>query len=235
MCQCLALCLGLLHIGLRCQSGCPCGGAECWFGLGRSGATGLYGAFDPQAYAMPTAPTPAQASAALQTLTALLSEFDFATPHDQAAALGGMLTAIIRAWLAAGSPITACQNVVSFGQWSQWVRQPLLWLGQADPAHSVFTQLAQDPDRELLGRLLRAWFSAFGSTPAMVRDAAAQPNPDMQDAMRDIADELGGINRRRLGKWIARRAGVIVGGLRFERASGHTAAERWLAMPVVVA
>jgi len=51
----------------------------------------------------------------------------------------------------------------------------------------------------------------------------------MQDAMRDIADECGGINRRRLGNWIARQAGVIVGGLRFERASGHTAAERWLA------
>ncbi|HBE90087.1 MAG TPA: hypothetical protein DDW41_02655 [Candidatus Andersenbacteria bacterium] len=123
-----------------------------------------------QAYAVPDAPTPAQARAALQTLTALLSEFDFATPHDQAAALAGMLTA-----------------------------------------------------------------STFGSTPAMVRDAAAQPNPDMQDAMRDIADERGGINRRRLGKWIARQAGVIVGGLRFERASGHTAAERWLAMPVVAA
>ena len=63
---------------------------------GFDAATGLYGAFDPQAYAVPTAPTPAQARAALQTLTALLSEFDFATPHDQAAALAGMLTASIR-------------------------------------------------------------------------------------------------------------------------------------------
>ncbi|HBE90085.1 MAG TPA: hypothetical protein DDW41_02645 [Candidatus Andersenbacteria bacterium] len=33
---------------------------------------------------------------------------------------------IIRAWLAGGGPITACQSVASFGQWSQWVRQPLL-------------------------------------------------------------------------------------------------------------
>ncbi len=45
--------------------------------------------------------------------------------------------------------------------------------------------------------------------------------------MREIAEERGEINRRRLGKWIARHQGRIVDGLRFERASGTTSAERW--------
>ncbi|NCP82675.1 MAG: hypothetical protein GW826_10245, partial [Rhodoferax sp.] len=49
---------------------------------------------------------------------------------------------LIRAWIAAGKPMTACKPLASFSQWSDWVRQPLLWLGQPDPASSVFEQLA---------------------------------------------------------------------------------------------
>ena len=50
---------------------------------------------------------------------------------------------------------------------------------------------------------------------------------ELREVLREIADERGEINRRRLGKWISRKQGVIVDGLRFERASGTTSAERW--------
>jgi hypothetical protein len=36
-------------------------------------------------------------------------------------------------------------------------------------------------------------------------------------------------NRAKLGKWIARHQGRIVDGLKFERESGTTSAERWIA------
>ena len=49
----------------------------------------------------------------------------------------------------------------------------------------------------------------------------------LREVLREVADERGEINRRRLGKWIARHQGRIVDGLRFERASGTTSAERW--------
>ena len=143
---------------------------------------------------------------------------------------------IIRAWVTAGSPITVCKPLAGYKQWSAWVRQPLLWLGMADPAERVFEQLAADPDRETLGRLLHAWRAAFGNSPAMIRDAVDKTNvfgnEELHEVLREICEERGQINRRRLGKWIARHQGRIVDGLRFERASGTTSAEKWLAKSV---
>ncbi len=140
---------------------------------------------------------------------------------------------IVRAWIVAGKPKYECKSLASFGGWSDLCRQPLLWLGCEDPTASVFEAMAEDPDRETLARLLTAWFAAFGRTPAMVRDAVKQAsfngddNFELREVLRDIADERGEINRRKLGWWIKRHAGRIVDGLRFARASGNSSAERW--------
>jgi hypothetical protein len=93
--------------------------------------------------------------------------------------------------------------------------------------------MSEDPDRETLGRLLTAWQLVFGKTPAMVRDAVKQASVfhdehvELREVLRDIADERGEINRRRLGWWIRRHAGRIVDGRRFVRASGNRSAEAW--------
>lgn len=140
---------------------------------------------------------------------------------------------IIRAWLVAGRPTTPCKSLVSYGDWSDLCRQPLLWLGCADPTASVFEAMTEDPDRETLARLLTAWQSVFGKTPAMVRDAVKQASlfhdehTELREVLHDIADERGDINRRKLGWWIRRHAGRIVDGLKFVRASGNRSAEAW--------
>jgi hypothetical protein len=140
---------------------------------------------------------------------------------------------IVRAWIVAGRPKTACSSLASFGDWSDLCRQPLLWLGCADPTTSLFAAIAEDPDRETLARLLTAWRAVFGKTPAMVRDAVNKAdtsldrNNELGEVLRDIADERGEINRRKLGRWITRHAGRIVDGLRFVRASGKRSAEAW--------
>jgi hypothetical protein len=146
--------------------------------------------------------------------------------HDRERFVTLALT-VIRAWIISGDAVTPCKPLASFGQWSTWVRQPLLWLGMPDPAQGIFEQLAQDPDRETLGRLLHAWHAEFGDTPTMIREAAISCDPSMDEILREIAEERGLVNRRRLGKWISRHQGRIVNGLRFERASGTTSAERW--------
>lgn len=147
--------------------------------------------------------------------------------RDDRARFVALALTIIRAWIVSGDAVTPCKPLASFGQWSAWVRQPLLWLGLQDPAERVFEQLAQDPDRETLGRLLHAWHAEFGETPTMIREAAILCEPGMDEIFREIAEDKGQINRRRLGKWISRHQGRIVDGLRFERASGTTSAERW--------
>lgn len=147
---------------------------------------------------------------------------------------------VIRAWVTAGSPNTTCKPLASYGQWSAWVRQPLLWLGMPDPAERVFDQLARDPDRETLGRLLCAWRAAFGAAPAMVREAVAMAETgfsevaaSLREVLLEVAEDRGEINRRRLGRWVARHQGRIVDGQRFERASGTTSAERWACKSVM--
>jgi len=141
---------------------------------------------------------------------------------------------IVRAWIITGRPKTLCKTLAGYGQWSDLCRQPLLWLGCPDPTASVFESMHEDPDRETLGRLLTAWQSIFGKTPAMVRDAVRQawdyqhePHIELREVLRDIADERGEINRRKLGWWIKRHAGRIVDGRRFVRASGNRSAEAW--------
>jgi hypothetical protein len=152
--------------------------------------------------------------------------------HDRAGFVTLALT-VIRAWIVSGDAMTPCKPLASFGQWSTWVRQPLLWLGLPDPAQGIFEQLAQDPDRETLGRLLHAWHADFGETPTMIREAVIACDPAMDEILREIAEERQQINRRRLGRWISRHQGRIVDGLRFERASGTTSAERWQAKTVM--
>jgi hypothetical protein len=78
---------------------------------------------------------------------------------------------IVRAWIVAGGPRAVCKSLASYSDWTDLCRQPLLWLGCADPSASVFETMAEDPDRETLSRLLSAWQSVFGKTPAMVREA----------------------------------------------------------------
>ncbi|MDP1647853.1 MAG: hypothetical protein Q8M01_06600 [Rubrivivax sp.] len=140
---------------------------------------------------------------------------------------------IVRAWIAAGKPMTECKPLAGFSDWSALCRQPLLWLGLADATASVFKAMAEDPDRETLGRLLTGWQAAFGKTAAMVRDAVKQASAiegqhaELREVLRDIADERGEINRRKLGWWIRRHSGRIVDGLRFVRASGNRSAEAW--------
>ncbi len=140
---------------------------------------------------------------------------------------------IILAWLTAGKPKTDCPNLASFGQWTDWCRQPLLWLGCADPATSVFKAIAEDPNRETLARLLHVWFTLFGKTPVMVRRACleaslpGEENDELNEILRDIAEEKGDINRRRLGNWLRRHAGRIVDGMRFIKAEVKLSAEAW--------
>ena len=60
---------------------------------------------------------------------------------------------IISAWINTGKPHTECPNLNSFEKWSEWCRQPLLWLGLPDPVKKVFTAMNDDPERIQVGRV----------------------------------------------------------------------------------
>ena len=142
---------------------------------------------------------------------------------------------IMRAFFVAGRPLALCKALAGFGDWSDMCRQPLLWLGLADPATSIFEAMAEDPDRELLDRLLAVWHRHFPTTAAMVRSLMIRvPNDkDLEEVLRDIAEERGEINRRRLGWWLKRHEGRVVNGLRLLKDSGSGNASAWRVEAVI--
>ena len=107
---------------------------------------------------------------------------------------------IIRAWIIAGKPMTECKPLASYGEWSDLCRQPLLWLGCADPTLSIIDALSENPERGLLARLLTAWRAEFGNIPTMVREAVERSNRNMElnEVLHDIAYVRGEINLRKL-------------------------------------
>ncbi|NYT40776.1 hypothetical protein HZY97_08415 [Sphingomonas sp. R-74633] len=128
---------------------------------------------------------------------------------------------IVQAWQAAGRPRTDVPDIASFGAWSDKVRQPLLWLGEPDPATSLIQQVRSDPDAESLARFMEAWRLAFGSKPMTLRkvvDRAERDNGALLDAMMELPFvERGAINRNKLGWYLKRNANRIVDGLHFQR------------------
>ncbi len=127
------------------------------------------------------------------------------------------------AYAAAGSPAIKAPRS-RFTEWDALVRNPLLWLGAADPLETQAELRATDPVREALIALLTAWRDTFGERPASVANAVEtasatgmSANPHLLDAISAVAGERnGGINNRRLGRYLVRSIRRIEGGLRFE-------------------
>jgi hypothetical protein len=138
--------------------------------------------------------------------------------------------AIVQGWIAAGSPREVLPPIVSYNAWTDWVRQPLVWLGLPDPGARLLDNAAQaDPDREQLGRLLRLWCKTMPEQPVPVRhvvdkvwhaDKDGTPYGDLNDVLLDIAGEGGNINRKRLGWWLKSHEGAIVAGLKLLKHEG---------------
>lgn len=134
---------------------------------------------------------------------------------------------IILAWRKAGSPRTDMENIVTFsGSWTDYCRQPLMWLGHPDPATSLIEQVKHDPDADILATLMSAWWASFGSTATTVRKAVESataliaPNKDLIDALHEFPIvERGEINRSKLGWLLKKNANRIVGGYSFEQAT----------------
>lgn len=149
---------------------------------------------------------------------------------------------VVRAWVCAGRPQTPCLNVGSYGAWSEFCRQPLLWLGLPDPAHAMFETMENDADTALLGRLLHCWDKAFGRAPTMVRRAIEYAeeeigslvcNEEFNQVLDEIAGGRNGIDRQRLGWWIKRHANRVVDNMHFVKAEGTRAAVAWCVESVV--
>lgn len=132
----------------------------------------------------------------------------------------GLALTIIRAWIAAGCPMCDVAQIASYGEWSDLCRQPLMWLGEPDPATSLIRQVTHDPDLDDLGALLEHWYAYFGSAPVTVRKLlkVAEKNDALKDVLQDLpCTEGNNVNRSKFGRYLSRYANRIVNGLQLKQ------------------
>ena len=164
--------------------------------------------------------------------------------HYRAAAL-----AILRGFIAAGSPQNGPGCMGSFEAWDSMIRQCVVWLrdnelapfGLADPADAVAANYQADPDTQKLRALLAAWESRYGGRVVRVGDlvteaagvgehsigAPSESRTALLEVLQEIAGEPERINRRRLGRWIERHAGRPIDGLKIEDAGSRAGTRQW--------
>lgn len=145
---------------------------------------------------------------------------------------------VVRAWLASGATTVTCRPLGSFGEWSKWCRESLIWLGFEDPAAGLFEGLECDPEKLLLGRVLAGWKARYGSSSVMVRHVVPQAmlpeaEEDFREALIEASGGIDSINERKLGHWLARQEGRVVNGLRLIKARKTGSAQNWCVESVV--
>jgi RepB DNA-primase from phage plasmid len=122
---------------------------------------------------------------------------------------------IIKAYIAAGAPV--CYSpLASYGQFSRFVRGPLIWLGQPDPAASMDAARAADPVTLGIRQLLSSgWLQT--DMPYRARDIIerAANDTDLKELLeRAAGDNRGEISNKRVGHWLKSICGRVVDGKR---------------------
>lgn len=130
---------------------------------------------------------------------------------------------IIMAWQRAEAPKADVSDIATFtGPWSDYCRQPLIWLGLPDPATALLKQLNHSPDQEALASLFEEWYEVFGSVPTAVRQAKLKisENEKFKDAILELslADMQGNINPSKLGQLLGKNAKRVIGGYQLQPA-----------------
>lgn len=151
---------------------------------------------------------------------------------DRGAYVAAALT-VIRAYQVAGSP-AVCGSLGSYEDWSAMVRSPLVWLGHDDPVTSMETAREEDPELSAIRELFEHWREhlhlSSGYTTNAITKAACEKGPgaafdynvqefrapEFRDLLLRQAGDGGAVNSRRLGKWLSRIKGRVVGGHRIE-------------------
>jgi len=159
-------------------------------------------------------------------------EFKFNPIERVLGARGDYIAAIIsiaRAYLVARAKAD-CSPLGSYGGWSKFVREPLIWLGEGDPVESMAQAREDDPDRSAAVALVEQWKAHLGTDESYkVRDIidCAQESrdkirmsvggddrefvhPEFNELLQDRCPVRGGgIDARELGNWLKKIQGQV--------------------------
>jgi hypothetical protein len=172
-----------------------------------------------------------------------------AVQKDRGKYVAAILT-IILAYLAAGRPAERAP-LGSYGTWCRMVREPLIWLGKADPVLSQETVRENDPVLAAIEAVMAGWEREIGLVPktALAVATLAKEDParlkgetpqewkarcdarrEFHEALLAISGMRGDIDTNRLGNWLSAQKGRIVNGHRFVSITTSKPA-RWELVP----
>jgi hypothetical protein len=129
---------------------------------------------------------------------------------------GRLVTAaltVLRAWqVAREREALSLPPLGSFEQWSRRIREPLVWLGRADPCGTIDRVRENDPTREALWTVVVQWEEHLGHEQKYaVQDVIrlAAPEADFQTALVAVASNQKGllVSNDRLGRWLKKVQG----------------------------
>jgi hypothetical protein len=162
---------------------------------------------------------------------------------------------IVRGRLCSGDK-RAPGRMASFEAWDDFVRQSVAWISREirpgeflDPMETASASQADDPEQEILGALLQAWWNWFGdkslSSADLLENIKASDNHLVGErldeakhakAFCECIGEFGDSAKRSsrsLGRALKYRVGRIVGGFRLEKSvDAHTKLNLWRVVKV---
>jgi putative DNA primase/helicase len=144
-----------------------------------------------------------------------LREFETPDPCLTALARRGIFVTcamtIARAYMLAGFPRER-PALGSFADWSRWVRDPLIWLGRADPVEAMGDIRREDPRLAALSSIIEQWEQIIGDRRVTAREVVElvalsstsrlSQYPDFRDALLTVAQDRGEVSTLRLGRWL---------------------------------
>jgi putative DNA primase/helicase len=159
---------------------------------------------------------------------------------DRGRYVAAILT-IARAYIVAEKP-DLLPPLPSYQGWSDFVRGPLVWLGCSDPAATIATARAEDPQRQRRAAVFTAWAAELSPAPAMFQTGelikAAEETehqgelkrPRLCAALLDVAKSRHDrwLDPTRLGQWLKRSENSIAAAWKLTADRSDAARPRWL-------
>ena len=130
---------------------------------------------------------------------------------------------ILRAYIvhcANGGERSECSPFGDYTDWSRFIREPLIWLGEPDPVLTNKEIKNEDPEREKTATVFHAILDAFpDGTPRLVKDIIKESLLDekreLRAALLSVASSRNheNIDPNRLGGWFGSKMDVQVDGM----------------------
>lgn len=171
-------------------------------------------------------------------------KFDL-NPRAYFSANRGTLIADALTIIAAYAAVPDAERVspVTFGRfeaWSSWVREPLIWIGQADCVDVRREVDATDASLAELRAVMSAWRDVYGDQRQQLgwvirslrEPGGGEEIETLRDALQAVAlGRDGRICARRLGRYFSQFAHRVHDGLAFEQDGSHAGSSYWRLVP----